>query len=317
MPNSERSPARGVLDHIGARVASWRTGSSGSQLYVLTVLVGLVVTSLAVAWFTFDLVPLTLWFVWLLLGMLLLRFVPLLFLTVCVVGCVLAVSLRSGIEGAGAILGLLSLAAAVGLILFQASRQRSGLPVVLSEALLAQLRDRLQSQGVVPPLPAGWRSQSAMLTAHGTRYAGDFLVADLQAGRYLVMVLVDVCGKGVAVGPQSLQLSGVLGGLIGALPPVEMMQAANRFLMRQNTEESFSTAVHVSVDLTTGEYMITSAGHPPALHWRSTGGGWSIDNARDGPGGDRRPGPRAEPGSAGAGRGLDVLHRRRRRGARS
>ena len=66
------------------------------------------------------------------------------------------------------------------LVLFVASRQRSGLPATLSEALLGELKDRLQAQGRMPPLPEGWESQTAMLASHGVTYAGDFLVADLR-----------------------------------------------------------------------------------------------------------------------------------------
>ena len=58
--------------------------------------------------------------------------------------------------------------------------QRPAAP--LSEALLADLKDRLQRQGRIPPLPDGWQSQSAMLASHGVSYAGDFLVADLRDG---------------------------------------------------------------------------------------------------------------------------------------
>jgi serine phosphatase RsbU (regulator of sigma subunit) len=166
------------------------------------------------------------------------------------------------------------------LAIYQSSRQRSGLPMALSEAVLTQLRDRLQRQGVVPPLPTGWRSESATITAHGPSYAGDFLVADLREGRWLEMALVDVCGKGTSVGPQALQFAGALGGLIGALPPEELMAAANNFLLRQDSDESLATAVHIKVDLVTGDYTITSAGHPPALHWHLGQRGWSVDNAR-------------------------------------
>lgn len=268
-----------MLDHFGARAAAWRTGSRGSQIHALCVLVIMVASTAVGAWFAYDLVPLTLWFVWLLLGMMLLRFVPLLLLSICVAVSAVAVNLHGGIEGFRVMLALASLGASLSLILFQASRQRSGLPVILSESLLAELRDRLQAQGVVPTLPAGWRSHSAIETAHGTSYAGDFLVADLQSDRYLVMVLVDICGKGVAVGPQSLQFSGALGGLISAMPPVEMMRAANSFLIRQDSGESIATAVHVLVDLETGEYMITNAGHPPALHWHAKDESWAIDGA--------------------------------------
>lgn len=164
------------------------------------------------------------------------------------------------------------------LVLLQSSRQRSGLPVTLSEHMLANLRDRLQAQGRVPALPRGWTAQYQLLAAHGVGYAGDFLIADLSDGRHLEVVLVDIMGKGAAVGPQSLQFAGALGGLISSdLPPVELLRAGNRFLMRQEAEEAFATAVHVVLDLWTGDYVITSAGHPPALHWNAYPGGWSAN----------------------------------------
>ena len=208
------------------------------------------------------------WFLFLMLGTMLLRFVPLL----CSAWSSLGVGLvdlggdqlRRPPAGTSA---LVIFAVGLVLALYQSSKQRSGLPMALSEAVLTQLRDRLQRQGVVPPLPNGWRSQSATITANGPSYAGDFLVADLREGRWLEMALVDVCGKGTSVGPQALQFAGALGGLIGALPPAELMAAANNFLLRQESDESLATAVHIKVDLVTGDYTITSAGHPPALHW--------------------------------------------------
>ena len=108
---------------------------------------------------------------------------------------------------------------AVLLVLYVAGRRRSALPSTLSEALLGDLKGRLQAQGRIPPLPEGWQSQSAMLASDGVGYAGDFLVADLREDRQLEVVLVDVCGKGVGAGPAALQFAGALGGLIGALPP--------------------------------------------------------------------------------------------------
>ena len=59
-----------------------------------------------------------------------------------------------------------------------------------------------------------------------------------------------------------------------------LIGAANKFLLRQRSDESFATAVHVVMDLEDGRYTITSAGHPPALRWDPTPGEWVIDNAR-------------------------------------
>ena len=49
----------------------------------------------------------------------------------------------------------------------------------MDEAFLSGLRDLLQEQCQVPPLPEGWLSSSAMLSAQGFEYGGDFFVADL------------------------------------------------------------------------------------------------------------------------------------------
>ena len=275
---------RGILarsgDYVGGRVRSWQSGSQEGQLSVLLLLLACVAVSFVVSWNAYEWMPLTTYFVWLLVGMLLLRFIPLAVLSgVTIVAAVVALRHEGMIVGARST-AVLSLLIVTALILYQSSRQRSGLPVPLSEAMLAQLRDRLQRQSVIPALPEGWRAQTAMRSSAGAGYAGDFFVSDLVEARRLEMVLVDVCGKGVAVGPQALQFAGALGGLLGSLPPRALMLAANSFLLRQRSDESFSTAVHLRVDLDTGQYTITSAGHPPALRWDAPTREWVIDNAR-------------------------------------
>ena len=269
-----RGPGRGRVH--------WSTGSRRSQQLSLALLLAGLTVSFAVSLVEYTWMPLTAYFVWLLLGMVLLRFRPL--ATLCAVALVFGVVavVLDGPPGALRVSAVLGMVAAVAVILVQSRRQRSGLPAALGEAVLAELRDRLQAQATVPPLPAGWHSQSAMLAAHETGYAGDFLVADLRTrcggGRDLEMVLVDVCGKGVDAGPDALQFAGALGGLIGALPPEPLMRAANTFLLRQPSDEAMATAVHVLVDLESGDYAIRSAGHPPALRW--DGETWAVDAAR-------------------------------------
>ena len=170
---------------------------------------------------------------------------------------------------------------AAAALLYSSSRYRSGLPAALSEAMLMELRDRLQKQGAVPSLPHGWRSESAMESAGGAMFAGDFLVANLSKDeKYLEMVLVDMCGKGVAAGTQSLQLAGALGGLIGSLPPLGLFSAANDYLLRQDWREGFATAVHVIVNLETGSYEVLNAGHPPAMQWNIEKQEWIVSGAR-------------------------------------
>jgi len=176
---------------------------------------------------------------------------------------------------------LLTVYVAAGVLLYSSSRYRSGLPAALSETMLMELRDRLQKQGTVPPLPSGWRSESAMESAGAAKFAGDFLVANLSKDeKYLEMVLVDMCGKGVGAGTQSLQLAGALGGLIGSLPPLGLFSAGNDYLLRQGWDEGFATAVHVIVNLETGSYEVLNAGHPPAMHWDLDKQEWVISGAR-------------------------------------
>ena len=280
MSNALGSLQRGFSTYVQQRVAGWRTGSRGSQAFLLAVLLGLVGIAVGVGALIEVLVPVSMWFLFLMVGTALLRFVPLVVLGLVLLAVAWWTSVETSFATASRSAALVIFAVGLLLALYQASKQRSGLPMALSEAVLSQLRDRLQRQGVVPALPNGWRSQSATITANGPSYAGDFLVADLREGRWLEMALVDVCGKGTSVGPQALQFAGALGGLIGALPPAELMAAANQFLLRQESDESLATAVHIKVDLVTGDYTITSAGHPPALHWHLGERGWSIDNAR-------------------------------------
>lgn len=260
----------------------WRTGTQEGQVLALAGLVAFSVLVLVGSVSSYTTFPAATFVLPMLLGYLTLRYRPLLVLfavnVVFVAASVTLATLDGGMTpGRASTLVTILLVAVI--ILVDASRRHSGLPGALSEAMLVDLNERLQAQGVVPPLPGEWTSESAMRSAGGARFSGDFLVANLSEDeRTLEMILVDVCGKGVAAGTQSLQLAGALGGLIGALPPLALFSAANDYLVRQDWEEGFATAVHVMVRLDTGDYSVISAGHPPALHW--TGGEWKVDPAR-------------------------------------
>ncbi len=267
--------------YLHARVASWRSGTRQSQVQVALGMLAIISASFVVSVTAPEWMPLAAYFVWLLIAMMLLRFRPLVLVgAVNAVAGVLALALNGPITVSRG-MAMAAFALAVLLVLVVASRQRSGLPAMLSESFLVDLRDRLQAQGRVPALPDGWDSQTAMIASHGVTYAGDFLVADLRRDQQkLELILVDVCGKGTSAGPAALQFAGALGGLIGALPPEDLFRAANHFLIRQGDDEAFATAVHLLVDLAEGSYQITSGGHPPALHWDLASQAWVIDNAR-------------------------------------
>ena len=182
-------------------------------------------------------------------------------------------------------LALLSFAAVMGLM-FYAARSRSvvGTRGFGADRMFAELRDRIAMVGRVPVLPDGWRAWACIRSAHGDRFSGDFVVAHLSpSGHRLEIVLVDVSGKGTRAGTRSLLLSGALGGLLGSIPPGDFMRAANEYLVRQGWEEGFATAVHLDLDLRTGDFSIANAGHPSPARYTSGRARWTVLDGARGP----------------------------------
>jgi hypothetical protein len=174
------------------------------------------------------------------------------------------------------------LLAAVGWVSFLlvSSRERLGVSGLRGETMLVELRERLRVQGALPSLPDGWAWDLEQRSAGGSGFGGDFLVsARTRDGKALEVALVDVSGKGIDAGTRALLLSGALGGLLGAVPAEEFLHAANAYLRRQAWEEGFATAIHVAIDLETGEYLLDSAGHPPAAQFRAGSGVWTLSSA--------------------------------------
>lgn len=160
---------------------------------------------------------------------------------------------------------------------FARSREETGLGGLRGDTVLVGLRRRLELQGELPALDRPWRAETVVRPAGGGPFAGDFIVsACADDGHQLQVALVDVSGKGVEAGTRSLLLSGALGGLLAALPTDEFLSAANSYLVEQDWDEGFATAAHLCLDLTTGAYAISSAGHPPAAHFDAGSGRWSL-----------------------------------------
>jgi hypothetical protein len=156
-------------------------------------------------------------------------------------------------------------------------RQRLGLSAGRGEAMLIELRDRLRLQGELPALPRGWHAEVEQQSAGGASFGGDFLLSGLtDGGRSLELVLVDVSGKGLEAGTRALTLSGALGGLLGAVSAERFFAAANEYLIRQDWDEGFATALHLTIELSSGKYRITNAGHLPAVHYSGGAGTWEV-----------------------------------------
>jgi hypothetical protein len=164
------------------------------------------------------------------------------------------------------------------------ARSQVGVVGVSGESMLVDMRDRLRAQGELPPLPPTWFAEVALESAYGDGFAGDFVVASRSTdGRTLEVALVDVSGKGREVGTRSLLLSGALGGLLGEMSEQEFLHSANNHLLRLRWPEGFATAVHVAVDLETGEFSIGYAGHPAAAQFAAGSGRWRMLTGGRGP----------------------------------
>jgi hypothetical protein len=164
------------------------------------------------------------------------------------------------------------------------SRARLGVQGTLGESMLVDLRDRLSAHGKFPALPEPWHAEVALESAHGESFSGDFVVATRSntIDRFEV-ALVDVSGKGAGAGTRALLLSGALGGLLGAMEPADFLGAANTYLLRQGWGEGFATAIHVALELDTGQFCLGGAGHPPAVKFSAGSGRWQVLDAESGP----------------------------------
>lgn len=158
-------------------------------------------------------------------------------------------------------------------------RAKLGLLGMRGNQMLVELRDRIRAQSTLPGLPEGWGSESILRPAGGSSFGGDFVVSTCD-GKMLEVAVVDVSGKGIDAATRALMLSGAFGGLLGSVPASEFLSACNAYLRRAERSEGFVTAVHLALDLTTGSYVISSAGHPPAAHFESGSGRWRLTQAR-------------------------------------
>src|SRR6516162_843490 len=158
------------------------------------------------------------------------------------------------------------------------TREKLGVQGLRGDRMLLELRDRIRAQGKLPELGEGWGSSLVLKPAGGSSFGGDFLVSFCD-GKMLEVALVDVSGKGIDAGTRALLLSGAFGGLLGSVPREEFLPACNAYMRRGAAAKGFVTAVHLSLELASGEYVVSSAGHPPAVHYDGAAGRWRLTQA--------------------------------------
>jgi tetrahydromethanopterin S-methyltransferase subunit F len=159
------------------------------------------------------------------------------------------------------------------------TRGKLGTRGLRADRMMIELRDRIRAQGTLPELGDGWGSTVVLRPAGGSSFGGDFVVS-YSDGKSLEVALVDVSGKGMDAATRALLLSGAFGGVLGSVPREQFLPAANAYLRRASVDEGFVTAVHVSIDLSSGEYTLYSAGHPPAARFDANTGQWRTSTAR-------------------------------------
>jgi len=164
------------------------------------------------------------------------------------------------------------------------SRAPLGVQGTLAESMLVDLRDRIRSQSELPTLPEPWHAEVEVESAYFEPFAGDFAVANISdAGDRFEVALVDVSGKGLDAGTRALLLSGAFGSLLGAMDPGDLLAAANSYLLRQEWNDGFATAIHVALELDSGRFSVGGAGHPPAVKFWAGSGRWQVMDAANGP----------------------------------
>lgn len=159
------------------------------------------------------------------------------------------------------------------------TRGKLGTRGLRADRMMIELRDRIRAQGTLPELGEGWGSAVVLRPAGGSSFGGDFVVSYCD-GKSLEVALVDVSGKGMDAATRALLLSGAFGGMLGSVPREQFLPACNAYLRRGKTPEGFVTALHLAVDLATGEYTLASGGHPPAARFDASTGRWQISTAR-------------------------------------
>jgi hypothetical protein len=240
-------------------------------LALVVIAIGAMAVRVSVAWFSPGVIILPILAGGLLLGPRALRFL------FGVTGCALGYDTAESRAGPG-IIATIVITAILADVLAR-TRNKLGMQGLRGDQMLIDLRDRIRAQSRMPALPPGWQSASVLQPAGGSSFGGDFLVSTCDS-KTLEVALVDVSGKGIDAGTRALLLSGAFGGLLGSVPAGDFLVSCNAYLRRSTSADGFVTAIHLALDITTGEYVIDTAGHPPAAHFEAGSGTWRLTKAR-------------------------------------
>jgi hypothetical protein len=143
-------------------------------------------------------------------------------------------------------------------LLFARSRGRLGVQGARGDSILVDLRDRLNAQGEMPPLPEGWSAEVVLRSAGGASFSGDFLVSTRSDDAQTIEVaLVDVSGKGVDAATT-----------VGTVGPVDSVRAISKHQQQlawpgtsgRNCASSEATAIPAQLQLDAGTRALLLSG---------------------------------------------------------
>ncbi|WP_147268344.1 PP2C family protein-serine/threonine phosphatase [Spongiactinospora rosea] len=258
----------------------WRPGSASERFLLIALVAGALAVGPLSATFGPMWAPLVLLAPIILFGGLRLRPPGLVVLLAAAAISVVRGTVATGLH----VVPLLVIAVVVLLAVRLASyRDNVGIRGMRGGRLLADLRDRLKTINRIAPLPRGWGCKAVTRQAPGSLFSADLTLSH-QAGDRLEIALVDVSGKGTDAASRALMIAGALGGLLGTVPAERFLPASNAYLLDQPEldgaeHEGIVTALHLSLDLSTGGYTIRCAGHPPAARLAPGSGTWRLSDA--------------------------------------
>ena len=193
----------------------------------------------------------------------------------------------SGLSAAARASSSCSPSSSVMVLMYFAAQSRSlvGTRGFGADRMFAELRDRIALVGRVPVLPDGWRAWSCILLR-----ARRPLLRRLRRGppQPLGPPARDRAGRRQRQGhprrhPVAAAVRGARRAARRRSRPGDFLRAANEYLVRQGWEEGFATAVHLDLDLRTGEYSIANAGHPSPARYTSGRARWTVLDGARGP----------------------------------
>jgi serine phosphatase RsbU (regulator of sigma subunit) len=143
---------------------------------------------------------------------------------------------------------------------------------------------RIDTSVVLPGLdawvysqPHGEDAAQADSASDGDGGGGDVhYVSSCAAGMIARILVADVAGHGRPVAETADRLRRLMRRYINDHDQVRLMRSLNREFAAVSTAGRFATAVAFTFDATTGRLIVTNAGHPPPMWYRSDAREWSY-----------------------------------------